>query len=159
MFSKLLLNSPLSGFDLFSITIPTLAPLLSGFTFYSSQQQQRWTLIMHAPVSPQWPWSWWTRAWACGSPHPESHPAHPAPRMAPPMVLCQMDATRKGKFWRNVFFRFTQFWYLQNIPLFFGQSPIKAALRHHEVPDHLPCFLWLWVLIQLCSSITCCWSL
>lgn len=81
------------------------------------------TLMMHSPVSPQWPWSWWIRVWACGNPRPESHPAHPAPRTAPPMVLCQMAATRKGKYSLNVFVRFTQSWCLRNIPFFFWPGP------------------------------------
>lgn len=83
------------------------------------------TLMMHSHVSPQWPWSWWIRVWACGSPRPESHRAHPAPRTAPPMVLCQMAATRKGQYSLNVFVRFTQSWCLHNIPFFLARAPLK----------------------------------
>ncbi len=46
------------------------------------------------------------------------------------------------------------------------QGSIKAPVWHHEVPDNLPCFLWMWVqtalgllrLNEKCCFFGCLWS-
>lgn len=94
----------------------------------------------------QWPWSWWTKAWTCGNRPPESPHAPPAHRMAPLMALCLMDVIRKGAYFPGTDSNLTSdlsIWL--NWPFPFTQGSFKAPLWHHEVPDNLPCFLWMWV--------------
>ena len=101
----------------------------------------------------QWPWSWWTRAWTCGSRRPESPRAPPAHRTAPLTALCLTVVIRRGKYFlSNSKSKFKLILSTKLAGFFFlsYQGSLKAPVRHHEVPDNLPSFLWMWVRTSVC---------